>query len=73
VKDVSTQGKWNKTDIAAEVERFDWSHVDALTDRDIESAADADPNGILPSEAALESADLVIPANARAKRKQAAE
>src|SRR5688500_4222891 len=72
VKDVAAQGK-SKAKIEAEVEDFDWSRVAALSDKDIESAAKPDPDTVLLSDAELAEADLVIPAKARRKGKQAAE
>jgi hypothetical protein len=70
---VSTQRKSKKAKIKAEVEGFDWSRLDALSDDDIEHAARSDPDVVLLTEAELAEADLVIPPKSRRRNKQAAE
>lgn len=69
---MSTQRKSKKAEIEAEVEIFDWSLVDAASDKEIEDAAKSDPDIALLSEADLVEADLVLPPRARRKSKQAA-
>ena len=73
MRDVPTQRNSKKAKIKAEVENFDWSRVDALSDKDIEDAVNSDPDTVLLTEADLVEADLVIPPKARRGSKQAAE
>ena len=73
VKDVSTPSKSKKEKIRAEADSFDWSRVDALSDAEIEEAAKSDPDAVLLTDPQVAEADLVVPANARRRRKQAAE
>lgn len=70
---MSTPRKWTREEIEADARRFDWSAVDALTDEQIEQAARADPDVILPTEAELAQFDFVIPAKSRHKPPEAAE
>jgi hypothetical protein len=51
---VPTKKKWTRAEIEAEVQQFDWSRIDAMTDEEIEAAAIADPNSFLPSDEELE-------------------
>ena len=69
---MSTQGKSKKAEIALEVESFDWSRIDALSDQDIEAAVRSDPDSVLLSDAEIAEADLVIPHGARGRKKQTA-
>ncbi len=68
-----TPSKSTKARIEAEAKSFDWSKLDSLSDADIEHAAKSDPDTLLPTDAELAEAELVIPVIARAKNKQAAE
>lgn len=70
---MSTPRKWSREELESEARRFDWSAVDALTDEQIEEAARADPDVVLPTEADLEKFDLVIPAKSRRAKPEAAE
>ena len=65
--------KKTRREIEREVDKFDWSKVDALTDEQIIAAAKADPDALLPTEEELANFDLVIPAKSRRKPPQAAE
>ncbi len=46
-------------------EDFDWSKVDALSEREIVAAAKADPDSGLPTDKDLAGFDLVLPAKSR--------
>jgi hypothetical protein len=70
---VSTPCKSKNAEIKAEISRFDWSRFDALSDMDIEKAAESDPDTVLLTDSELAEADLVVPAKARKRNKQAAE
>lgn len=64
---MSTRRKSEKAKIEAEVESFDWSLFDALSDKDIEAAAKLDADAVLPNDAELADADLVPPAKTRGR------
>jgi hypothetical protein len=68
---VSTKDRYTRAQIKAEIERFDWSAVDAMTDKQIEEAVRTDPDAVLLTDSDLAKADLVIPAKARHRRKRA--
>lgn len=70
---MSTPRKSKKAEIEAEIRDFDWSQLDALSDIDIEEAAESDPDTVLLTDSELAEADLVVPATARKRNKQAAE
>lgn len=48
--------KWTHAEIEAEMNSFDWSRVDRMTDEEIEAAALADPDTFLPSDEELAEA-----------------
>ena len=70
---MSTRRRSQKAKIEAEAASFDWSKLDALSDRDIQEAVKQDPDAVLLSDAELADADLVLPAKARVNRRHAAE
>lgn len=47
--------KWAREEIEAELETFDWSGIDRMTDDEIEAAAAADPDTFLLTDEELEA------------------
>ena len=68
-----TKRKQTLAELEDEARRFDWSRVEAMTDAEIEAAANADPDSHLPSDEELEEAVRDRTKRLRAAKKPAAE
>jgi hypothetical protein len=70
---VPTKRKQTLTELATEARDFDWSGVKALTDEEVEAAARADPDTVIPTDEELERAVKDRATRLRRAAKPAAE